>query len=214
MKEEWKDIEGHDHYKVSNLGRVKRTFRYKNGEVTERFLNTHKKRTDLCIYLDRTSKALDKLVASAFVEKPNSSFEYVAHKDGNPYNNIASNLEWRKFRNRPILMISLYSHQVLRIYEGAVFAEQSTGISRYAIFNCLNGQSKTAGGFIWCYFNWNALTLGHSNIRCGTKTCIVCGKELPINDFKRNRFSPDGFVSTCKTCVAKKYRETRNKKQH
>lgn len=210
MKEEWRDIEGYDCYKVSNLGRVTRTFRYTNGKDAERFRKPYKRGNNLCVTLGRAPKALDRIVASAFVEKPNSLFNYVAHKDGNPNNNIATNLEWRGFRDRLILMVNLHSHQVIRIYEGVVVAEQATGIGRHAIWNCLNGLSRTAGGFIWCYVNWNTITLVDGNIRKGAKVCKVCGKELPLNNYKRNKFSPDGFVHTCKTCVAKKYRKTRS----
>lgn len=38
------------------------------------------------------------------------------------------------------------------------------------------------------------------------KKCKVCGRELPLSDFKRNSLSPDGYVNTCTACQNKKRR--------
>ena len=38
------------------------------------------------------------------------------------------------------------------------------------------------------------------------KKCKVCGRELPLSDFKRNLLSPDGYVNTCTACQNKKRR--------
>lgn len=34
-----------------------------------------------------------------------------------------------------------------------------------------------------------------------TKVCKVCGKELPIDQFRPNHKSPDGHLNTCKECM-------------
>lgn len=34
-----------------------------------------------------------------------------------------------------------------------------------------------------------------------TKVCKVCGRELPLNQFRPNHKSPDGHLNTCKECM-------------
>lgn len=35
-----------------------------------------------------------------------------------------------------------------------------------------------------------------------TKTCKVYGRELPLDNFRPNHKSPDGYLNTCKGCTA------------
>jgi hypothetical protein len=50
----------------------------------------------------------------------------------------------------------------------------------------------------------------------GTKICSMCGQELPLENFVKNRKCKDGYGSHCKECHNKKYpyhyREKTNKK--
>ena len=41
-----------------------------------------------------------------------------------------------------------------------------------------------------------------------TKVCKVCGQELPLSEFKKTAFAPDG-ISTCNKCCARKAQEKR-----
>lgn len=41
-----------------------------------------------------------------------------------------------------------------------------------------------------------------------TKVCKVCGMELPLSEFKKTGFSPNG-ISTCNKCCARKAQEKR-----
>lgn len=41
-----------------------------------------------------------------------------------------------------------------------------------------------------------------------TKVCKVCGKELPLSEFRKSPFTPNG-IATCKKCVGKKTKRTK-----
>ena len=41
-----------------------------------------------------------------------------------------------------------------------------------------------------------------------TKVCKVCGKELPLSEFRRSPFAPNG-IATCKKCVNEKTERTK-----
>lgn len=41
-----------------------------------------------------------------------------------------------------------------------------------------------------------------------TKVCKVCGQELPLSEFKKTTFAPNG-ISTCNKCCARKAQEKR-----
>lgn len=41
-----------------------------------------------------------------------------------------------------------------------------------------------------------------------TRTCKVCGQELPLSEFKKTAFAPNG-ISTCNKCCARKAQEKR-----
>ena len=46
-----------------------------------------------------------------------------------------------------------------------------------------------------------------------TKVCKVCGKELPIEMFRKNTKSKDGYTDTCIDCINVKIRAGFNKKK-
>ena len=41
-----------------------------------------------------------------------------------------------------------------------------------------------------------------------TRFCKVCGQELPLSEFKKTAFAPNG-ISTCNKCCARKAQEKR-----
>ena len=45
-----------------------------------------------------------------------------------------------------------------------------------------------------------------------TKVCKVCGMELPLSEFKKTPFAPNG-ISTCNKCCARKAQEKREQKK-
>jgi hypothetical protein len=89
LVEEWKDILGFEElYQVSNLGNVKGL---KRGKLLkfggDRY---HIVSLNNC---SRKSMLVHRLVAFAFIPNPENK-PWINHKDGNRYNNAASNLEW------------------------------------------------------------------------------------------------------------------------
>lgn len=46
-----------------------------------------------------------------------------------------------------------------------------------------------------------------------TKVCKVCGKELPIDQFRPNPKCKDGHLDTCYECLNKKIKEAKKKKK-
>ena len=46
-----------------------------------------------------------------------------------------------------------------------------------------------------------------------TKVCKVCGKELPIEMFRKNTKSKDGYTDTCIDCINVNIRAAFNKKK-
>ena len=104
LNEIWKPIKGYEGlYEVSNLGRVKSLVR--NGTILkERILNQFIVKNYLKTNLRNKGQKqyyVHRLVAEAFIPIPNELKQYIGtrylqvnHKDENPLNNIASNLEW------------------------------------------------------------------------------------------------------------------------
>lgn len=109
MEEVWKTIEDFPNYEVSNMGNVRsKVFRdslgrLKGGVLLKPALDGRK--CYLHVHLCKDGKAYPKnihrLVATAFVENPNS-YPEVNHIDECKTNNAAYNLEWctHKYNNR------------------------------------------------------------------------------------------------------------------
>lgn len=93
MKEEWKRITGFDNFWISTKGRVYNTKGkggFVNGTVSNGFV---------MITITENNKVykgtLAKLVANEFIENKNG-YKYALHKDGDKFNNSASNIYWSK----------------------------------------------------------------------------------------------------------------------
>lgn len=99
------------------------------------------------------------LVARAFVANSEGR-PYVRHKDGDVRNNCAENLEWseqkeeRKRGPKPeVRYLARYSRDGERLgaYNSVSEASELTGVSAVLIRNCLNGRTKSAGGYLWAW---------------------------------------------------------------
>lgn len=93
--EKWIDITGYEGlYKVSDLGRVKSLPR---NTTSGRVLRQNKSRFYPTVCLSKENRfesvSVHRLVAIHFIQNPDNK-PYVNHRDGNKFNNNASNLEW------------------------------------------------------------------------------------------------------------------------
>lgn len=179
MNEIWKDIKGFEgRYQVSNMGRVKSlartvTIRNKVGGLTdrpvpERIISTNKtKRGYLIISLNKDGKqhyySLHRIVALHFCEgyKPGLA---VNHKDENPLNNRADNLEWCTYKynsnygtgiersSRKLWKaIAQYDKNgnLIATYKSEKEASEKTGFPRPSISGWCRGLHTCKDGFIW-----------------------------------------------------------------
>lgn len=97
MEEIWKDIDGFEGlYQVSNFGNVM-SLNYGNRgyakKLTPKFNNSGRLWVELLKGGKRKCMLVHRLVALAFIPNPNN-FPQINHKDENPKNNFAFNLEW------------------------------------------------------------------------------------------------------------------------
>lgn len=170
----WKDVKGYEGlYRVSNLGRLKRTF--KNGR--EHFLSG---KTDkdgyISVILSRNCRKkhcrLHRLVAEAFIPNPEAK-ALVNHKDKNVRNNVvnpedlygaSTNLEWATpsenvahgfatGRNVHKTSVEQYTKDMVHIatWDAIQDAARELGLKHSNISACCAGRLKTSGGYIWRY---------------------------------------------------------------
>ena len=173
MEEIWKDIVGFEGlYQVSNAGRVKSFRKSTKHHGTDWHLLKPSLSTsgylDVTLYhspSDRHKYLVHKLVAAAFVPNP-SMLPCVNHKDENPLNNNADNLEWCTYSynnaygtarirqsvttGRPVQQLTL-NGMLLATYQSMVIASTITGISKRTIADCCHGYSQSGAGYIWKY---------------------------------------------------------------
>ena len=175
INEIWKDIKDYEGlYQVSNFGRVRslgfytKYLSYRKGRILKQVKNN--KTGYLYLTLCKNGKhktfLVHRLVAFAFPEICGYYFEgsEVNHKDENPENNNAENLEWVSHMNninygnrnyksmvsqqRPIIQFDL-NYNYLRDWFSINQIHRETGINRSNILSVCTNKRKTAGGFIW-----------------------------------------------------------------
>ena len=183
MKEIWKPVVGYEGlYEVSNIGRVRSLARIvecndgRKRKIKDRTLKGSRNSGGyygITLHKDGCTKSVNihRIVAEAFVPNPLEK-EEVNHKDENPGNNHASNLEWvtakennnygtRKERaKKAIVEAQGGTEQELSIdgelvaeYESLAAACNATGTHVPNITKCAKGIYKAAGGYIWKYKN-------------------------------------------------------------
>lgn len=158
--EVWKSVKGFEElYEISNYGRVKSIGSY----------NTCKKgvlkpMVDSDGYLHvvlynkgiRKDMSVHRLVATAFIPNPNK-YKYVNHKDENPKNNHAYNLEWCTNSYNLIysrgIKVAQYSkkNNLIKVFNSIADASRECNIPTTNISKCCKGKRQSAGKFIWKY---------------------------------------------------------------
>lgn len=172
----WKPIKDYPNYHVSNLGNVKSLNYKKTGK--EKILKGGKNKdgylqVGLCKEGKRITHTIHRIVATAFIDNPNN-LPQVNHIDENKTNNCVDNLEWcnckyninygtrnkrvskvqknRKDISKLILQFTK-DGEFVRRWNSVREVERELGIYHSNIINCLKGNYKTAGGYVWGYVN-------------------------------------------------------------
>ena len=153
--EQWKPIEGHDKYEVSDEGRVRNS---KTGRVLKTRIN---ERGYTVVQLHRNNVPLTervhRLVAKAFHPCDDERLD-VNHIDGNKLNNSASNLEFcsRQYNVQHAFRTGLKQpsrEKRVRVIEtGEEFRSirecgRALGLDQTSITQCVLGKAHTCGGY-------------------------------------------------------------------
>lgn len=145
-----------ENYQVSSLGRFKNS----KGIIMENYKPHHS--GFIYVRVNKQKYGLHILVATAFIENPLNK-PCVFHTDCNKINNNINNLEWLTQSEIGVKIhktgkiktykcrIGQYNleNQLVKEFDSIVEAKNETGIT--SIKEVLNGNQKTAGGFIWRY---------------------------------------------------------------
>ena len=164
MNETWKDVIGYEGlYQVSDLGRV-RSLKYKKVQVLMPRFNNRGHLT-VRLYLNGKGRNvyIHRLVAEAFIPNP-SVFPVVNHKDENPVNNAARNLEWctqkynvnygtctARMAAKHLKVVLQYdkSGNLVKEWPSAKEVERQMGFARSNISTCCLGKRRYAYGYVW-----------------------------------------------------------------
>lgn len=122
-KEIWKPIKNYEEfYEVSNLGRVRSishrkcvhgidTYSLRKEPLLLKFGHNEFGHLQVHLYKDkkRRTKLIHRLVAEAFLDRPNGK-DYINHKDYNPENNHVDNLEWCTQKENVLYSVDRMKH--------------------------------------------------------------------------------------------------------
>ena len=165
----WEPILKYDgKYEVSNTGKIRRIYKSRPPHVISQVLTKKGYKKVHLSYKGMTKTELvHRLVAIAFISGYDINLQ-VNHKDENKTNNNVENLEWctpsqncnhgsRKQRifskqRRPIIQ-KYRDGTICNYFIGLNEAAKITRISAGHISNVCCGKRKTAGGYIWQYFD-------------------------------------------------------------
>ena len=119
----WKDIKGYEgFYQVSNCGNV-RSSKYRNQKLVKTLTQRTNNKGYKVVGLTEKGKTsfafVHRLVAMAFVDNPND-YPIVNHKDENPLNNQADNLEWCDYSYNRIYSMNMHPERRKELAEKLV----------------------------------------------------------------------------------------------
>ena len=164
MQEVWKPVPGYEGlYEVSDQGRVR--------NAQKRILSPNRQTNGyLCVHLykcgrhTRSPKTIHKLVATAFLMKPEGAVE-VNHKNFNRQDNSTSNLEWvthgenvrhtiasgrRHLPGKPIKGVCVRSGAVV-VFNSQIAAERALRGKQTGGISGAMKRGRPAYGFVWGY---------------------------------------------------------------
>jgi len=170
MTEEWKDIEGYEgRYKISNTGQVLGYGRSHRKPYIKAVVTTALgyKRVSLFNGKELRHFFVHRLVAKAFVDNPKpDEYNVVNHKDQNPSNNNAYNLEWctqkynldygdcrKRIGAKKSKKLYQFKDGVLIKEWPSICAAQRAGYNKSAINHCCSGLTKHHAGYQWSRSN-------------------------------------------------------------
>lgn len=176
IEEIWKDIEGFEgKYQISNFGRVKALDYRRTGKEKILLQITDKlgyKSIQLWKNGSRKKYLIHRLVGKAFIENPDN-LQIINHKDKNPSNNCAENLEWCSYKYNVNYSkeeqlrgmknsiknklkrkkVGQYKNgQLIKIYDSITSVEKG-GFTPGHVCKCCKGKIKTHHGFTWRYID-------------------------------------------------------------
>ena len=167
----WKDIKGYEGvYQISDEGQVKRFYTTKKPKILKNRPSANYYTVSLSHKCNKKTYAVHRLVADAFLVKPEGATE-VNHKDGNKLNNNVENLEWvtqkqnqihamEKLNKNPfgkapkkVRCIDPETNDVVAEYKSINEAARTLGkySARAAIVFVCQGYQNTAYGYRWEY---------------------------------------------------------------
>ena len=164
MEEIWCPIKGYEgQYEVSDQGRV-RSLKFGKERILKPIRNTQGYlQVHLCKNGEINKCLVHRLVSQTFIPNPNNLQE-VNHKDENPSNNSAKNLEWcdRKYNinygtrtqrqseklSKPVLQYEK-SGAFVREWKSTQDVQRNLNYNQGSISRCCTGKLKSAYKFIW-----------------------------------------------------------------
>lgn len=173
--EVWKDIKDFEGlYQISSYGRVKslpKIHKTKGKYISKtKILKCGYKITGYLfvnLYKDKHRKmfSLHYLVANNFIINDNN-YPLVMHLDNNKKNNHISNLKFGTYKEniksayddglhrnmKSIVQYNKYG-DIIKIYKSITEASLLTNVSITSISNCLANRSKSAGKYMWKYYD-------------------------------------------------------------
>lgn len=232
-KEIWKDIPGYEgRYQASSLGRIRSLLNFHDkGKylVLSQRLNTNKYLFVL-LYKDGGRKfiGVHRLVCLAFHENPNN-LPCVNHKDENPLNNCADNLEWctHKYNSnygtrnkrisdscdkKPIVQFT-HNGEFVCEHDSIKNAAESCCVGTGVIWACCNGMIHESRGYLWFYADdprisekikdFSTFSMRHSIIQFS-----LDGREIAIYKNGVDASNKTGVDQSCILKCAKRKRKS------
>ena len=169
--EEWKDIQGYEGlYQISDYGRVKSLRKKYYGIMRTKI----SKQGYCCVALSnnniRKDFRINRLVAIHFLSKCNYNQLQANHNDENKLNNHYTNITWmtpiencnygtrnKRTGEKHWIQVNQYdlNGNFIKTWDSLTAITKATNISTGHISSCCNGLRKSAGGFLWKYYNGN-----------------------------------------------------------